>query len=62
AISYSLGRYPLMLIGALFIILLSELLVIGGFGSSVQTVRILGKHAFDEMKQRFVVVLPQPPS
>ncbi|KAJ2451911.1 hypothetical protein GGF42_004152 [Coemansia sp. RSA 2424] len=60
-IAYCLGRYPLMLLGALFIILLSELLVIGGFGSSVQTVRVLGRHALDEMK-RHIIVLPQSPS
>ncbi|KAJ2080411.1 hypothetical protein GGI09_007761 [Coemansia sp. S100] len=60
-IAYCLGRYPLMLLGALFIILLSELLVIGGFGSSVQTVRVLGRHALDEMK-RHIVVVPHPPS
>ncbi|KAJ1820716.1 hypothetical protein LPJ60_003053 [Coemansia sp. RSA 2675] len=60
-IAYCLGRYPLMLLGALFIILLSELLVIGGFGSSVQTVRVLGRHAFDEMK-RHIAVEPHLPS
>ncbi|KAJ2059684.1 hypothetical protein GGI17_004267 [Coemansia sp. S146] len=60
-IAYCLGRYPLMLLGALFLILLSELLVIGGFGSSVQTVRVLGRHALDEMK-RHIVVVPHPPS
>ncbi|KAJ2161281.1 hypothetical protein GGF46_001623 [Coemansia sp. RSA 552] len=52
-IAYCLSRYPLMIIGALFIILLSELLVIGGVGLDVQT--MLG-----EFKRH--VGMPEPPS
>ncbi|KAJ1666406.1 hypothetical protein IW140_001137 [Coemansia sp. RSA 1813] len=59
--AYFLNRYPLMIIGALFIILLSELLVIGGFSLDTQSMRGLGRYALEEMK-RHIPAPPQPPS
>ncbi|KAJ1796963.1 hypothetical protein LPJ59_003433 [Coemansia sp. RSA 2399] len=58
---YCLNRYPLMIIGALFIILLSELLVIGGFSLDMQSMRGLGQYALEEVK-RHIPAPPQPPS
>ncbi|KAI8324780.1 hypothetical protein GQ54DRAFT_302396 [Martensiomyces pterosporus] len=61
AIVYCLGRYPLMIIGALFIVLLSELLVIGGYGLNIQTVRGFGMYAFEGVRKH-IIMPPPPPS
>ncbi|KAJ1726410.1 hypothetical protein LPJ61_005206 [Coemansia biformis] len=42
---HCLTQYPLMIIGALLVILVSELLVIGGIGPDMQSVRELGRSA-----------------
>ncbi|KAJ2616087.1 hypothetical protein H4S08_000962 [Coemansia sp. RSA 1365] len=55
-----LSRYPLMLIGGLFIILVSELMVIGGIKPDVHRVRGLGMYALNEVKRHISV--PEPPS
>ncbi|KAJ2557510.1 hypothetical protein EV175_001303 [Coemansia sp. RSA 1933] len=56
-----INQYPLMIIGALFIILLSELLIIGGFGLDMQSMRGFGQYALEEVK-RHMPQPPQPPS
>ncbi|KAJ2807727.1 hypothetical protein H4R20_001160 [Coemansia guatemalensis] len=55
-----LSRYPLMIIGGLFIILVSELMVIGGIKPDVQKMRGLGQYAVNEVKRHISV--PEPPS
>ncbi|KAI9502995.1 hypothetical protein BX070DRAFT_226014 [Coemansia spiralis] len=60
-IVYCLSRYPLMIVGALFLILISELLVIGGFSVDIQSMRGFGKYALEEVK-RHIPTPPQPPS
>ncbi|PIA14510.1 hypothetical protein COEREDRAFT_82771 [Coemansia reversa NRRL 1564] len=55
-----LSRYPLMLIGGLFVILVSELMVIGGIKPDVHRVRGLGLYALNEVKRHISV--PEPPS
>ncbi|KAJ1959016.1 hypothetical protein GGI12_004564 [Dipsacomyces acuminosporus] len=61
AIVYCLGRYPLMIIGALFIVLVTELFVISGYGLDIQAMRGLGRHAFEGVKKH-IVMPPQQPS
>ncbi|KAJ2605608.1 hypothetical protein EV177_006111 [Coemansia sp. RSA 1804] len=58
---HCLNRYPLMIIGMLFIILLSELLIIGGYSLSTQSMRGIGKYALNEVK-RHIPMPPPPPS
>lgn len=58
-IAYCLSRYPFMLLGALFIILMSELLVIGSFGSSAQSLRKMGSYVFDEVRKQLTLQMPQ---
>ncbi|KAJ2082939.1 hypothetical protein H4R24_001209 [Coemansia sp. RSA 988] len=50
-----LSRYPLMIIGGLFIILVSELMVIGGIKPDVHKMRGLGHYAMNEVKRHISV-------
>ncbi|KAJ2630373.1 hypothetical protein H4R22_002713 [Coemansia sp. RSA 1290] len=60
-IVHCLSRYPLMIIGALFIILISELIVISGVRLDVYSLNGYGRYALDEVK-RHMSMPPQPPS
>ncbi|KAJ2558941.1 hypothetical protein GGH12_005620 [Coemansia sp. RSA 1822] len=57
-IVYCLSRYPLMIIGALFIVLVSELVFISGIRLDAHTLNEYGRYALGEVKRH----LPQPPS
>ncbi|KAJ1755418.1 hypothetical protein LPJ58_004223 [Coemansia sp. RSA 1591] len=57
-IVYCLSRYPLMIIGALFIVLVSELVYISGIRLDAQMLNEYGRYALGEVKRH----LPQPPS
>ncbi|KAJ2501940.1 hypothetical protein GGH96_001466 [Coemansia sp. RSA 1972] len=56
-IVYCLSQYPLMIIGALFIVLVSELVYISGIRLDAQMLEY-GRYALGEVKRH----LPQPPS
>ncbi|KAJ2456029.1 hypothetical protein EV183_000372 [Coemansia sp. RSA 2336] len=60
-IVHCLSRYPLMIIGALFIILVSELIVISGVRLDVYSLNGYGRYALDEVK-RHMSMPPQQPS
>ncbi|KAJ2385249.1 hypothetical protein H4S02_004424 [Coemansia sp. RSA 2611] len=59
-IVHCLSQYPLMIIGALFIILISELLLISGFRLDLQSLNGYGRYAMDEVKRH--INMPHPPS
>ncbi|KAJ2851713.1 hypothetical protein IWW36_000858 [Coemansia brasiliensis] len=60
-IVHCLSRYPLMIIGALFIILISELIVISGVRLDVHSLNGYGRYALDEVR-RHMSMPPPPPS